>query len=133
MATSDPLHHPSNETSGLLDPRRDIYLLVACQALLFTNTVSMIAVNSLAGLALAPNATMATLPVTSYVIGSALASAPIARMMKRHGRRVGFSVGTLFGMLGVVVAARGRPRSTRFSRSSLRATKWRRRSIASRS
>jgi MFS family permease len=67
----------------------------------------MIAVNGLAGLLLAPNPALATVPVTSYVIGSALASAPIARMMKRHGRRIGFSVGTLFGMLGVSVAAWG--------------------------
>ena len=69
------------------DPKSDIFLLVACQALLFTNNVSMIAVNGLAGLALAPNAAMATVPVTSYVIGSAIASAPIARMMKRYGDR----------------------------------------------
>ena len=89
------------------DPKKDIFLLVACQALLFTNNVSMIAVNGLAGLALAPNAAMATVPVTSYVIGSAIASAPIARMMKRYGRRTGFSIGTLFGMAGVLIAALG--------------------------
>jgi MFS family permease len=89
------------------DTHRNILLLMACQVLLLINNVSMIAVNGLAGLLLAPNPTLATVPVTSYVIGSALASAPIARMMKRHGRRIGFSVGTLFGMLGVSVAAWG--------------------------
>ena len=90
-----------------VDPKRDIFLLVACQALLFTNNVSMIAVNGLAGLALAPNMAMATVPVTSYVVGSALASAPVAKIMKHYGRRVGFSIGTFFGMLGVLVAALG--------------------------
>ena len=98
---------PDPATGPAADPKRDIFLLVACQALLFTNNVSMIAVNGLAGLALAPNMAMATVPVTSYVIGSALASAPIAKMMKRYGRRIGFSIGTLFGMLGVLVAALG--------------------------
>ena len=97
----------SQGTGPAADPKRDIFLLVACQALLFTNNVSMIAVNGLAGLALAPNMAMATVPVTAYVVGSALASAPIARMMKRYGRRIGFSVGTMFGMLGVLVAALG--------------------------
>ena len=97
----------TDSTQPADDPKRNIFLLVACQALLFTNNVSMIAVNGLAGLALAPNAAMATVPVTSYVIGSALASAPIAKMMRRYGRRIGFSVGTLFGMLGVAVAALG--------------------------
>jgi MFS family permease len=89
------------------DTHRNILLLMACQVLLLINNVSMIAVNGLAGLLLAPNPALATVPVTAYVIGSALASAPIARMMKRHGRRIGFSVGTLFGMLGVSVAAWG--------------------------
>ncbi|MBL8384284.1 MAG: MFS transporter [Burkholderiales bacterium] len=67
----------------------------------------MIAVNGLVGYALAPTAALATVPVTAYVIGSALASAPIARMMRRHGRRIGFSVGTLFGVAGVLLAALG--------------------------
>jgi MFS family permease len=97
----------TTQSVSVEETHRNVLLLVACQALLFTNSVSMIAVNGLAGLVLAPNAAMATVPVTAYVIGSAIASAPIARMMKHYGRRIGFSVGTLFGMLGVVVAAVG--------------------------
>ena len=87
--------------------RRNLYLLIVAQALLFINNTTMIAVNGLVGFALAPSTTLATFPVTAYVIGSALASAPIARLMKRHGRRVGFSIGTLFGVAGVVIAAFG--------------------------
>ena len=89
------------------DTKRNVFLLILCQALLFINNTTMIAVNGLVGFALAPNAAMATIPVTAYVIGSALASAPIARMMRRHGRRIGFSVGTIFGVLGVALAAAG--------------------------
>ena len=89
------------------DTKRNVFLLILCQALLFINNTTMIAVNGLVGFALAPNAAMATIPVTAYVIGSALASAPIARMMRRHGRRIGFSVGTIFGVLGVALAAMG--------------------------
>jgi MFS family permease len=87
--------------------KRNVFLLILCQGLLFVNNTTMIAVNGLVGFALAPNTALATIPVTAYVIGSALASAPIARMMRRYGRRVGFSVGTLFGMLGVSLAAAG--------------------------
>lgn len=90
-----------------VDTKRNVFLLIVCQALLFVNNTTMIAVNGLVGYALAPTATLATIPVTAYVIGSALASAPIAKMMRRYGRRVGFSVGTLFGMLGVTLAAMG--------------------------
>ncbi len=87
--------------------KRNLYLLIVAQALLFINNTTMIAVNGLVGFALAPSATLATFPVTAYVIGSALASAPIARLMKRHGRRIGFSIGTVFGVVGVVIAAFG--------------------------
>ena len=90
-----------------VDTKRNVFLLIVCQALLFVNNTTMIAVNGLVGYALAPTAMLATIPVTAYVIGSALASAPIAKMMRRYGRRVGFSVGTLFGVLGVALAAMG--------------------------
>ena len=89
------------------DTKRNVFLLILCQGLLFTNNTTMIAINGLVGFALAPSASLATVPITSYVIGSALASAPIARMMRRYGRKVGFSVGTLFGVVGVAMAALG--------------------------
>jgi MFS family permease len=103
---------PCSSSTGLIvtesaDTKRNVFLLILCQALLFINNTTMIAVNGLVGFALAPNAALATIPVTAYVIGSALASAPIARMMRRRGRRFGFSVGTLFGVLGVALAAMG--------------------------
>jgi len=44
--------------------KRNVALLAACQALLFTNNSTLIAINGLAGLALAPYAGLATLPVT---------------------------------------------------------------------
>lgn len=91
----------------MIDTKRNVFLLITCQALLFCNNTTMIAVNGLVGFALAPSAWLATFPVTAYVIGSALASAPIARMMKRYGRRIGFSVGTVFGVAGVALAALG--------------------------
>jgi hypothetical protein len=56
--------------------RRQILLLVTCQALLYVNNVTLIAVNGLVGLALAPTPLLATLPVTTYIIGSALTTLP---------------------------------------------------------
>ncbi|MEK7736681.1 MAG: MFS transporter, partial [Pseudomonadota bacterium] len=67
--------------------KRNIGLLAACQALLLTNGVSLIAINGLLGFALAADKRLATLPVTTYVIGSALTTLHASFFMKHHGRR----------------------------------------------
>ena len=87
------------------DTRRNVGLLAACQAMLFTNNATLITINGLAGLALAPYAALATLPVTSWVLGGALGTMPAALHMKRVGRQRGLSVGTLWGVVGALIAA----------------------------
>ena len=83
--------------------RRNVGLLAACQALLFTNNSTLIAINGLAGLALAPKAALATLPVTCWVAGGALATMPASLHMKRVGRRLGLMSGTLWGIAGALL------------------------------
>ncbi len=56
------------------------------------------------GLSLAPSLSLATLPVASMVVGSALASMPAAFIMQRIGRRRGFMYATLIALLGSVLA-----------------------------
>jgi len=85
--------------------RRNVGLLAACQALLFTNNATLIAINGLAGLALAPRAALATLPVTSWVVGGAIATMPASLHMKRVGRQRGLTLGTLWGIVGALLCA----------------------------
>jgi MFS family permease len=85
--------------------RRNVGLLAACQALLFTNNATLIAINGLAGLALAPRAALATLPVTCWVIGGAIATMPASLHMRRVGRQAGLSAGTLWGIVGALICA----------------------------
>jgi MFS family permease len=85
--------------------RRNVGLLAACQALLMTNNATLIAINGLAGLALAPNAALATLPVTCWVAGGAIATMPASLHMKRVGRQRGLSLGTLWGVVGALLCA----------------------------
>ncbi len=85
--------------------RRTISLLAACQALLLTNGVTLVAINALAGYALAPDKRLATLPVVGYVLGSAVSTLPASHFMRRHGRRAGFILGAASGMLGGAVGA----------------------------
>ena len=84
--------------------QRNVALLSACQALLFTNNSTTIAINGLAGLALAPARQLATLPVTTWVIGAALTTLPASLLMSRVGRRAGFLTGAALGMVGAALA-----------------------------
>jgi len=85
--------------------RRNVGLLAACQALLLTNSATLIAINGLAGLALAPAQALATLLVTCWVLGGALATMPASLHMKRAGRQRGLSMGTLWGVAGALICA----------------------------
>ncbi|TAK82927.1 MAG: MFS transporter [Betaproteobacteria bacterium] len=85
--------------------RRNVGLLAACQALLFTNNSTLIAINGLVGLSLAPYAALATLPVTCWVLGGAAATMPASFHMKRVGRQRGLTTGTFFGIVGALICA----------------------------
>jgi MFS family permease len=74
---------------------RPLLLLAVCQALFLTNNVTFIAINGLVGLQLAPYGWMATLPVTGYVVGAALAAMPVSRLQARVGRQRSFQFGLL--------------------------------------
>ena len=84
---------------------RNSGLLAACQGLLLTNGVTLIAVNGLLGYALAANKQLATLPVTTYVIGAALTTLPASFYMKHYGRRAGFTLGGVLGVIGALLCA----------------------------
>jgi predicted MFS family arabinose efflux permease len=85
--------------------RRDIFLLACCQALLLTNSSGLISMNGLVGYSLAQTKSLATLGVTTYVIGSALATMPMSLWMARVGRRTGFMTGALVNVVGCALAA----------------------------
>src|SRR3990167_2104160 len=73
-----------------MNHKRNIALLAAAQALLLTNGIMLVAINGLLGLQLAADKRLATLPITTYVIGGALATLPAALFLKRFGRRARF-------------------------------------------
>ncbi|HZQ72071.1 MAG TPA: MFS transporter [Burkholderiales bacterium] len=85
--------------------RRNVGLLAGCQAMLMSNNSSLIAINGLAGLALAPVKGLATLPVTAYVIGAASSTMLASLHMKRVGRRRGLEFGTLWSIVGALICA----------------------------
>ena len=84
--------------------RRNILLLASCQALTLCANSTAFVVGGLAGLALATDKALATLPVTATIVGGALFTLPMSLLMKRLGRRAGFAVGTLAGLAGIALA-----------------------------
>ena len=87
--------------------RRNVLVLVAAQAILGSQMSMIFIVAGLAGKQLAPNACLATLPLSLLVIGSMLSANPLSAIMARYGRRVGFVVGACGGIVGGSVAAYG--------------------------
>lgn len=85
--------------------KKNVAILSAAQALLFTNNSTVIAVNGLAGYALATDKAYATMPVTGWVVGAASTAFLASMLMKRIGRRAGFSVGAVIGIIGAALAA----------------------------
>ena len=82
---------------------RQIVLLACCQALLLANSSGLISMNGLVGYQLASDKSLATLGVTTYVLGSAVASLPMALWMARVGRRRGFMAGAAVNIAGCAI------------------------------
>ena len=84
---------------------RPLFLLALCQGLFLTNNVVFIAINGLVGLSLAPLGWMATLPVTGYVVGSALSAGVVARTQAQWGRQRSFQLGLVVAALSAALCA----------------------------
>jgi MFS family permease len=81
-----------------------VLVLTACQALFHTNGVVIITAGGLAGHLLAADKSLATLPISAWMIGTMLTTIPASLFMGRFGRRAGFALGTLFGALSGALA-----------------------------
>ena len=70
-----------------------------------TGNVLLIATSSLVGYQLLEDKSLATLPLALQFLGTMLTTIPASMLMKRIGRRAGFILGTLFGVVGASLAA----------------------------
>ena len=85
--------------------KTDVALLAACQALFMTGTSLLITASALVGLALAPSAKLATVPLGLQFLAMMLFTFPASLYMQRFGRRPGFATGAALGLLGASIAA----------------------------
>ncbi|MFZ5718123.1 MAG: MFS transporter [Pseudomonadota bacterium] len=84
--------------------QRVVLALAASQALFQTSSVLLMTVGGLAGAVLAPAPVMATLPIATIALGTAIATIPAAFLMGRLGRKPGFILGAALGMSGGLLA-----------------------------
>ena len=80
-----------------LRTRRNVLLLAACQALMMSGTSLNMTVSALVGHQLAFDKSLSTLPLALQFLATMLATIPASMLMKRIGRREGFTVGAAIG------------------------------------
>ncbi|UQR64135.1 MFS transporter [Bradyrhizobium sp. C-145] len=84
--------------------RANVVRLAAAQALTGANSAVIFATGSIVGATLAPDMSLATVPLSMYVLGLAAGTLPTGAISRRFGRRaafvIGTGLGTLTGLLG---------------------------------
>ena len=83
---------------------RSVAILTVCQALGMSCLALSITITALVGKGLAPTPALATLPLSLQFIATAAATIPASLLMGRFGRRVGFTLGSLLGIVGGAIS-----------------------------
>jgi MFS family permease len=91
--------------------RANVTRLAAAQALTGANSAVIFATGSIVGASLAPDVSLATVPISMYVAGLAAGTLPTGMISRAYGRRVAFiagtACGTFTGLLGAFAILRG--------------------------
>ncbi len=87
--------------------KRNVVVLVLAQALLGAQMPMIFVVGGLAGLMIAPNPALATIPISLIVFGSMTTAPWLSALMQRYGRTLGFYIGAAGGAAGAAVSAAG--------------------------
>jgi len=85
--------------------RTNVKRLAAAQALTGANAAVIFATGSIVGATLAPTVSLATLPLSVYVLGLAAGTLPTGMISQAFGRRIAFVIGTGCGALCGLLAA----------------------------
>ena len=85
--------------------RSNVARLAAAQALNGANSAVIFATGAIVGATLAPSMSLATVPLSVYVVGVAAGTLPTGAISRRYGRRVAFIIGTGCGAITGVLGA----------------------------
>ena len=87
--------------------QKNVARLAIAQALSGANIGVIFATGSIAGAILAPSMSLATLPLSVFILGLAFATLPTGVISRAYGRRVAFMIGTGLGVLSGLMGAAG--------------------------
>jgi predicted MFS family arabinose efflux permease len=79
--------------------RRNALVLAVTQALAGGNSTVLVATAGIVGTTLAPDKSLATLPISIYVLGMWMGTLPLGALARRLGRRNALQIGTVCGVL----------------------------------
>ena len=86
-------------------PLRNILILLVCQLISATGAIVMVTLGGIIGSKLTENPAFATLPISIMVISIAATTVPATILMKKVGRKLGFSLASLCSVMAVSLAA----------------------------
>ena len=84
--------------------KRNIAILLVAQMVAIAATISLVTLGGIVGHDLAPAPALATLPLSLFVVGTAVATVPAAWSMSKVGRARGFACGAGLGLGGALVS-----------------------------
>lgn len=100
-STSSPGPATASPGSAPTDPTvRNVWLLATCQALSMSCQSLLMTITAIVGGSLADDPALATLPLAIQFLAMMLATVPASLIMKHRGRRFGFTLGALIGLVG---------------------------------
>ena len=86
------------------DSWASVYVFASVQALSQSGQSIIVILSALTGLHLSGEPSLATLPIALQFVGTMVAAVPVSMLMHRVGRRTGFTVGQIVGLIAAIVA-----------------------------
>jgi MFS family permease len=84
--------------------KQTVFLLAVAQALYSCCTITVFSTAGLVGLAMAPSIGLATVPITTFVIGSMATTIPASFLMRKWGRKPVFMLGAASSIVSAILA-----------------------------
>ena len=82
---------------------RNLIVLVSCQLISATATISLVMLGGIIGASLTSNKALVTLPLSLMVVAVAASAIPASMLMRRVGRRTGFMLASGLAAIGMLI------------------------------